>query len=98
MQTLEKDREHEDRAVQREPEHRGNADAGGKLPALEDAEVDYRLLCGELTPQKQHERHRGNDSEHRHEPRLEPIVSLAALEHPLQRADTQGEQENSLIV
>ena len=98
MQALEKDRQHEDRAVECETEQRGDTDTCAELAACQDAEVDHRLLRRELAPQQQHERDGRDDGERRHESRVEPIIALATLQHPLQRADAEREQQNALVV
>ncbi len=98
VQLLQKDRQHEERAVEREPQRAGEQHPGRELAALEHPEINDRLLDRQLAPDEQNRGDRRDDGERRDELRVEPVEAFAALQHPLQGADRQGQQRDAAQV
>ena len=95
VQALEKDREDEDRAEKRQAEPGGDAHARRELTTLQYAKIDDRLVRRQLAPDEQHEREPRREREPADEPRVEPVVPLALLEHELQRPDAEREEQEA---
>ena len=55
-------------------------------------------LGRELAPEQRCATHDADHRQARDQPRVEPVLSLAVLEHVLQRADTHGEQRDADVV
>ncbi len=80
---------------QREADEHVGEHADAIVAPLEQAQVDERLLDGELDRHKDRQEHHGHDGEAEDEGRLEPVVFIAFLEHGLQRRQADGHRDDA---
>ena len=88
-------RQHEDRGIEAGPEQARERDPGGEAAVGENPEIDHGVLRAQLVHDEPDEPHATRHGEREDLPRGEPVVTLAALEHRLQRADPDRQQRQT---
>ena len=72
--------------------------AGPEVANLEQAQIDHRMLVGQLPDQEEGEAHHGRDRQAHDQAGMEPVVLLAQVQHHLHRRDPDHQQRQSQLV